>query len=146
MFVNPFTNATNKILKEFGEEYIRLAKTIIMFNEDDWNVIEEAERDIKKKMLMNEKTSFRTEREALIHFMRLKINLIERNINQNPGVKVALDTISTYMRRHSLEVKTLGLAFKDGKRLTPTELYVNYYCLLDIVPGLVAPELYRKKK
>lgn len=146
MFTNPFANATTQILKDFGEEYIRLAELIILFDKDGWDAIDAAENATKMKMIMGERTAFSSEKAANIHYMRLRRDLIVRNINNNPGVKQAQAKLTAYLRQHTYEVKALGLSFRDKALLSPSEIYANYYYLVQKIPGMVIPEPYSKKK
>ncbi len=146
MFTNPFENATTQILREFCEEYIRLAELIVLYDKDQWDTIDSAENEVKRKMLMCEKTAFPTEKAATIHFMRLRVALISRNIDSSSAVKQAQARLSTYLKQHSYEVKSLGLSFRNKTLLSPSEIYANYYYLVQKLPGMVIKEPYRKKK
>ncbi len=146
MFINPFENATTQILKDFCEEYIRLAELITLFDKDAWDMIDRAENDVKKRFLMCEKTAFPNEKAASIHFMKLRVSLITKNINGSNAVKQAQERLSRFLREHSYEVRELGLSFRNKTLLSPSEIYANYYYLVQKLPGMVIPEPYSRKK
>lgn len=146
MIPNPFENSVTRLLVDFGNEYIRLAELIILFDKDQWDLIESAEKEVKKQRLMGMRTAFPDEKAARIHFMRLKVALITKNINENKAVRQAQTALSQYLRKHSHEVRTLGLSFKDRMLLTPTEIFANYHYLVQKIPGMVIAEPYNRKK
>lgn len=146
MISNPFESATTQILREFCEEYIRLAELIILFNKDEFDLIEEAEREVKKQMLMGVRTAFPDQKAASAHYLRMKVALVTRNIHDSGAVRQAQMALTKFLRQHSFEVRNLGLSFRDHNLLSPAEIYVNYYFLVEKLPGMVLPETYRKNK
>lgn len=146
MISNPFENATTKILRDFCEEYIRLAELIILFDKDEFDLIESAEGEIKKQMLMGVRTAFPNQKAAFKNYLKLKVNLVEKNINRSGAVRDAQVALTRFMKKHSYEVRSMGLSFRNKDLLSPAEIYVNYYYIVERLPGLVLPETYTKKK
>lgn len=129
---NSLSSSLNAPYRDFCEEYIRLAELIISFDKDQMEIIDKAEEQALVSILMGVKTTYSMlgETRTRIHFNKMRVNLIDKFIKENNGVRKAYEELNRYVRKHSTERQKLKLVYND-KELSPEELYKNYLLVVE---------------
>lgn len=139
-------NPNLMILKDFCEEYIRLAESILLIDSSDFEILKKAEEEVTIEYYQGiRRKGFESLNAIKTHFALRNVELIEQTLKKYPNLERNVVFLDRFINKHRIEIRNLGLSFKNNE-ITPLNLYCNYVFVVDYLEQINSQlKLYGKK-